>query len=78
MLHKKKIYNLIESFYLKAERELNNGNIKSICKILYEEMPVELYDISIYLSTDRNYDKLPESTKQLINLIRKITNEIEC
>lgn len=50
---KKEQYNLIRDFYKRAKTELDNNNEKAATKILYEEMPSELYDSSLVLLYDK-------------------------
>lgn len=75
MQQKTDTYALISAYYLRASDALDKGMIKEANTILYDEMPMGLYDISIDLWADRNYEKLPEQTQQLINLIKKVDEQ---
>lgn len=64
---------LIEQYYLKALTFVNDKNIKKACDVLYHEMPIELYDLSIDILYNRNIEF---SNKNLRGLIESVDNAL--
>ena len=69
---KKKDLQTIETFYNKALALLKNNNYKEATNLLYNIMPVELYDSSINLLFNRNDTTISDSLKQLITTVDEL------
>lgn len=67
------VHNRIKEYYQTAKDYLDRDNYQMAFNTLYKDMPVELYDISITLWSDRNMDKdLTKDQIDLMNLIKEV------
>lgn len=56
----------IKEFYSKALDQINQNNYEACCKIIHNEMPVDLYDLSLDMMDNRNLDFKHKPLKGLI------------
>lgn len=73
--NKKEIQDKIRYYYQKAKEFLERDNYSMAFDIIYKEMPVELYDISLDMWSNRNIEKT-EETRKLINLIEEVDDKL--
>jgi len=57
---------LIKNYYSKAMGYIHNNNYKSATRVLYNEMPFDLYDMSLNILFNRNDIFSDEELKLLI------------
>ena len=57
---------LIMNYYSEAIKYINDGNYKDASKVLYKEMPFDLYDMSLNILFNRNEIFSDEKLKKII------------
>lgn len=67
---------LIKPFYEKAYKHIKEKNMKYAKNILFSEMPANLYDLSIDISSNKNVEFTDKPLRRLIKKVhKKLENE---
>jgi len=67
---------LIKPFYEKAYKYIKKKNMKYAKHVLFSEMPANLYDLSIDISSNKNMEFTDKPLRRLIKKVhKKLENE---
>jgi hypothetical protein len=66
----------ISQFYSKSLDLLQKNNFKAATKVLYNEMPEKLYDISMDILFNRNSESIDKEFAELKQLIKMVDDKL--
>jgi hypothetical protein len=66
----------ISQFYSKSLDLLQKNNFKGATKVLYNEMPEKLYDISMDILFNRNSESIDKEFAELKQLIKMVDDKL--
>lgn len=67
----------IQSYYNRALQAIQAKNLKLATKILHNEMPLALYDLSLDIMDNRNMENVNKDLKELIIMVYNLLENDE-